>query len=131
MNPFHRSAGWLLRLLVLGAAVAVLASCSHDYWARFHILTSGPGVVVNRDVIQVPLGYAVAVRATPMKDDKELDEDVEVDLVSLNQTVLGLDHGVRDHEFVIWGAREGRTSVDVYVGGSYGEEIDAIVVPPN
>jgi hypothetical protein len=122
--------GRTVRALAFGAALLGLGGCSHDYWVRFQIMTDAPAtVVVGRDAIEIPVGYAVAVRALPMKDDEQLSSSMEVDLQSLRPSVLGVDHGVRDREFVIFGSEVGATSVDVYFGESFVEEIEARVVP--
>jgi len=86
-------------------------------------------VVVDSDQIQIPVGYAVAIRALPMRDDEQLSSSMEIDLRSLRPGMLGVDHGLRDREFVIYGSQVGTTSVDVYFGGSHVQEITARVVP--
>jgi hypothetical protein len=118
------------RALALGVVALGLAGCSHDYWVRFGLVTDAPAsVVVNSDQIEIPVGYAVAVHAWPMRDEEQLSSSMEVDLQSLRPGMLGVDHGVREREFVIFGSQVGTTTVDVYFGGSYVDEITARVVP--
>jgi len=122
--------GSAARSLALAAVALGLAGCSHDYWVRFGFVTDAPPtVIVNGDQIEIPVGYAVAVRAWPMRDEEELSSSMEVDLQSLRPGMLGVDHGLRNREFVIYGSQVGTTSVDVYFGSSYVDEITARVVP--
>ena len=117
-------------VVALGAVMLGLGGCSHDYWVRFQFLTDAPGdAVADRDRIEIPVGYAMAVRALPMRDDEELGADMEIDLQSRRAGTLGLDHGLREREFVIFGADVGTTWVDVYFGDDYVTEIEARVVP--
>ena len=132
MKRIDGSGGVGTRALALGAGLTVLAlaGCSHDYWVRFQLLTDAPvDAVVDRDDIEIPLGYAVAVRALPMRDDEEASSDMKVDLQSRRPSTLGVDNGLRDREFVIYGSELGTTTVDVYFGDSYADEISATVVP--
>jgi hypothetical protein len=132
MKRTGSSSGVGTRALALGAGLAALAvtGCSHDYWVRFQLLTDAPvDAVVDRDEIELPLGYAVAVRALPMRDDEALSSDMTVDLQSRRPSTLGVDDGLREREFVIYGSELGATTVDVYFGDDYAGEISATVVP--
>jgi hypothetical protein len=132
MRRGQRRDGFAMRIVALGVGIAALAvtGCSHDYWVRFQLVSDAPAqAVVDRDDIEIPLGYAVAVRALPMRDDQELSSDMTVELQSRRPSTLGVDDGLREREFVIYGSELGTTTVDVYFGDDYADEISATVVP--
>jgi hypothetical protein len=132
MSRFEAGLRRAVAPLAVVAAAWLLGGCSHDYWVDLDLLTDAdPSVVVNRDEVRIPLGYAVAVRATPMKEEDRLDADVEVDLESLRGDLLGVDRGVRDREFIVFGASVGQTEIDVSFGGDWVDTLTAIVTEPD
>jgi hypothetical protein len=114
--------------VVAGLAALALGGCSHDYWVRLVILSDAdPLVVATDEMVQIPLGQAVAVRAIPMQDEERMDADVQIELESQQPSVLGLDEGIEQREFIIYGASAGQTAIDVYFGGDWVAAIPATV----
>ena len=115
----------------MAALAALLAGCGFDYWIDFDVVAGdGPSAWVDMGGIELPIGAAVAVRATPMRDGRVL-ENTEVALDAHRSDVLGIDRGVDGKwYFVVYGAREGTTTVDAFVGERQVAEIPFLVRPP-
>ncbi|MBW2526733.1 MAG: hypothetical protein JRI23_21295 [Deltaproteobacteria bacterium] len=116
---------------VVGLLVAAASSlgCSSDYWVRFQFTTAAPAaVVVESDRIELPAGLAAGVRALPMRDDEQLGDQIPVNLVSRRPSTLGVDQGVEERHFVLFGVEPGTTWVDVYFDDDFITEIPATVV---
>lgn len=113
--------------IVALAALAVGAVGCHPFdRVDFDALTTPPvAASVTFEKVTIPKGIAIAVEAHPMSGDEELDAKLE--LRSRDTRVLGVDAGVDDGTFVLYGVSVGSTVIDVYYDGELEDEIPAEV----
>jgi hypothetical protein len=109
------------------AALAVGAVGCHPFdRVDFDAVTTPPvAASVTFDEVTIPKGIAIAVEARPMSGDDELDAELE--LRSADTSILGVDPGVDDKTFVLYGVSVGSTVVEVYYDGELEDEIPAQV----
>ncbi len=99
--------------LMTAVALTALTGCADDAWVEFKVLTQLPqGAVLAPDRIEVPEGWAIGVEAIPIESNKRVE--VLLDLVVDNPGVVGIDRGLEQNHFVIYGAGRGSTSVDIH-----------------
>ncbi|APR81381.1 Hypothetical protein A7982_06728 [Minicystis rosea] len=101
--------------MIMGAA---LTGCGPRFdHLDFAQRTSPPlTATLSSTLVSIPAGIAVAFDPLPREDDGELIEKVEVDLVSSNIGVLGVDHDTEDG-FVIYGVSEGSATISIFLDG--------------
>ncbi len=103
-------------LATLLAAAALTTGCADDHSIEFRYLTNAPPeVVIDSDRMVVPEGIAVGVEAIAVEND-HLVGDI-VDFVPVRPGIIGIDRGVQERTFVIYGMTVGATSVDYYFNG--------------
>jgi hypothetical protein len=124
------------RSLVLGLTLALsslLPACSSEHSVEWHILSNAApsGIVLTEDRIEIPEGIVVWARAIPLEDDKRISKPVDMTPVN---PIIGIDRASdadddqAGTELVIFGVREGITSVDVYFGEERVDELQVAVV---
>jgi hypothetical protein len=118
----------LFAILTLGAALGA-TGCSHDYRVDFHILTNAPpDVLVTGDLIEMPAGMAVGVRATAVIDGKRKDDIVE--LFPQRTNIFGIEPSIEERTWVIWAKNPGSTAVEIFIDGDYVGDIAAVGLEP-
>ena len=118
-----------LSLVTMALAVGT-AGCEADEWVEFKVLTQlPPSSSVQSDAIQITAGWAVGVEAIPVRNNRRVD-DLELDLVVDNVSVMGLDRGLEANHFVIWGAEPGSVLIDIYFGDELIGDMPATVLQP-
>jgi hypothetical protein len=113
----------------------VLAACAPDY---DHVLLVAedepPGASVSSTSVQVPLGETFVVDATPMSTSGPVSSDFTFDLVSADESVLGIQPVVGSDpgtpRFVVFGASEGATQINVLINGMPETPLRASVTQP-
>ncbi len=117
------------RLLgVMGAALA-LAGCSTDYRVDFQIVSDAPPeVLVTSDLIEVPAGMAVGVRAVAVIDGERRKDRVE--LFPQRSNIIGIEPSIQDRIWVIWAKNPGSTAVEIFIEGEYVGDITAVGLAP-
>jgi hypothetical protein len=109
-------------------AIALLAlgtvGCSHEYRVHFKYLTDAPSdVLVTGELIEMPEGAVVGVEAWALEDDERIGD--RVDLIPARPGIVGIDFGLEERTFVLYGIALGATSVDVYFNDDLVGEISA------
>jgi hypothetical protein len=107
MNDRYRT--WL----AAAALAAACAGCSSEHDVEFRILTEAPPeVFLSGELIEIPEGIAVGVEAIALEDDRRVGK--RVDLFPARPGIIGMDRGLGERVFVMYGVRAGSTSVDMY-----------------
>jgi hypothetical protein len=124
------------RSLVLGLTLALsslLPACGSEHSVEWRILSSDApsGILLTEDRIEIPEGIVVWARAIPLEDDERIGKPVDMTPVS---PIIGIDKASDSDddevgtELVLFGIREGITSVDVYFGEERVDELQVMVV---
>ena len=114
-------------LFALGALA--LTGCSSDYRVDFQILTDAPPeVFVTSDLIEIPAGMAVGVRALPVVDDERTND--RLDLFPQRNNIVGIEPGLEERTWVIWAKNPGSTAVDVFIDGERVTSLTAVGLDP-
>jgi hypothetical protein len=102
----------------------------HYAGMTFEPLSSPPvPVSIESDRIEIPVGIAVQVRATPESSGSEYKGGALVSLRAEDDDLLAV-YGTEDkHEFVFVGLREGETCLEVRVNRTERECIEVEVLP--
>lgn len=104
--------------LILGLAGSALVGCGPSFdHLEFELLTVPPvPVSVGPNNLELPVGVAVAVTATPFDTDGEkMEDDVAIALLPSNTSVLGVETSEDARSFVFFGVGPGTTSIEVEV----------------
>ena len=118
----------LVTALSLGVALAA-TGCSSDYRVDFQILTNAPpDVLVTSDLIEVPAGMAVGVRAVAVIDGERRKDRVE--LFAQRSNIIGIEPSIEERTWVIWAKNPGSTAVEVFIDGDYVGDITAVGLEP-
>jgi hypothetical protein len=110
------------------AALALLSGCGPDYaYLEIGQLTNPPvSVSLTNQGFSVPVGIAVGITIEAIDDQGEpMDEDVPVELLSMNASVLGLSPGLDEGTYIVFGTGPGTTEISVSVDD---ERVDHIPV---
>lgn len=103
---------------MMALAGSALVGCVPDFdHVELELVTLPPvPVSVGQRNVDMPVGIAVGVIATPFDTTGEkMDDDVVLDLVSDNETVIGVESSVDDRSFVLFGVGPGTTSIEVEI----------------
>jgi hypothetical protein len=115
-------------LSTLTLVVGVMAiGCSSERRVDFRILTNAPPeILVTGDLIEIPAGMAVGVRAVAVIDDERRPDRVE--LFPQRNNIVGIEPSLGDRTWVIWGINPGSTAVEIFIAGEYIGDLTAMAV---
>lgn len=116
-------------LVALGLMVVGLAGCS-DAWSVGLALRSDPPLEpdLSRGEAVIAEGMAVGVRAVPLEDDEPVDDDdLVVELTSLDRDVVDVRPGLDPNTFVLIGRRAGTARLDARVDGEVAAPLEVVV----
>lgn len=103
-------------LASLLAACAFTTGCANEYSIEFRYLTNAPPeVIIDSDRMLLPAGIAVGVEAIAVEDDHLIGD--LIDFLPVRPGIIGIDQGVQERTFVIYGMSVGATSIDYYFNG--------------
>ncbi len=122
--------GGAAAIALMGLLGSALVGCVPDFdHLEMDVDTTPPlGVQIGPTNVTVPVGVAVGVTATPFDTDGEkMDKDVVVDLVPLNQEVIGVETSLDERSFVFFGVGPGTTSITIEVDHQRRGEIPVTV----
>jgi hypothetical protein len=117
------------RLTCLASVVALssLIGCTDEYSIDFRYLTMAPPeVVIDSDHMEIPEGVAVGVEAVAVEDGDRIGD--LIDFVPVRPGIIGIDRGLDERTFVIYGMAAGATSIDLYFNNERVGEMPAEVV---
>jgi hypothetical protein len=86
-------------------------------------LTEADRVTVEDELIEMPVGLAVAVRVA--------DADVEDDtsrMTSTDETVVAVGATTAAHQYIVYGVSTGETVLEVHINDELKGEVDAVIV---
>lgn len=115
--------------LLAAVALAALSGCGPTFdHLEFRERTTPPLTVsLLANEVVIPEGIAVAFEPIPMTQTDAI-EDANLDLLSSNEAVLGLDRTI-DGAYVIYGASVGVAQVNVFLDGEQVGVVPAKVTP--
>jgi len=114
---------------IIAALSALTTGCNAEHWVEFRAESAPPqAVTLESDHVEVPAGIAVGVTVRPFKNNDEMDASVEVELESQQPGILGIDHGLDERAFVIYGAEPGATHIDIFFDGELVGDMPATVI---
>jgi hypothetical protein len=106
-------------LVMMAFAGSALVGCTPDFdHVELELVTTPPlPVSVGQRNVDLPVGVAVGVIATPFDTNGEKmdDDDVVFDLISDNEGVIGVETSVDESSFVLFGVGPGTTTISVEV----------------
>ncbi|MBW2456277.1 MAG: hypothetical protein JRI68_17290 [Deltaproteobacteria bacterium] len=115
-------------LATLLAACALTTGCANEYSIEFRYLTHAPPeVIIDSDRMLLPAGIAVGVEAIAVEDGRLIEDFI--DFLPVRPGIIGIDRGVQERTFVIYGMTVGATSVDYYFHGELIGNMPAEVTP--
>ena len=113
--------------LVLGSLFAL--GCSSERRVDFQILTDAPPeVLVTDDLIEIPAGMAIGVRAVAVIDGERREELAE--FFPERSNIVGFEPSLEERTWVIWGKNPGSSSVEIYLDGDYAYDLTAVTLEP-
>jgi hypothetical protein len=113
--------------LSLAAAACALSGCSSDYWVDFKYVSDADSrVIVSRDRVEIPVGFAVAVEAYPIEDGER--QGYDLDMRPGRPGIVGVDRGIEDLRWVFYGEDIGETSIELFFDGEYVADLPASIV---
>ncbi|MEO5727543.1 MAG: hypothetical protein ABI134_03760 [Byssovorax sp.] len=104
--------------VMMGLAGSALVGCGPSFdHLEFGLLTVPPvSVSVGPTNVELPVGVAVGLTATPFDTDGEkMEDDVVLALIPNNPSVLDVETSTEDRSFVFFGVGPGTTSISVEV----------------
>jgi hypothetical protein len=113
--------------------IAVVAGCSspaYDHLQLEQFSTTPPGLLAYANPIQISVGAALDISATPIDTTgKPMDEDTVVLLRSADPSIFDVAPVVDEkREFVIWGLAPGKTDLRISIKSDWVDPIPASVV---
>lgn len=105
-------------LLLMGLAGSALVGCAPDFdHLEIDLVTVPPlPVSVRPTNVELPVGVAVGLTATPFDTNGEkMEDDVVLALIPQNPSVIGVETTLDDRSFVFFGVGPGTTSISVDV----------------
>jgi hypothetical protein len=108
----------LAAFVTLGLAGSALVGCGPDFdHLEVTPVTVPPlPVSIGPTNVDIPVGIAVGVTATPFDTNGDkMEDDVQVALIPRNAAVIGVDATIDERGFVFFGVGPGTTSIDVEV----------------
>jgi hypothetical protein len=115
------------RLWTLAPIAALLGGCGSDYWVDFKYISDADArVLMTRDRIEIPVGFAVGVEAYPVEDGERQTVDLEMSPARPN--IVGVDRGLEEQQWVFYGESVGSTQLELYFDGELVGEMPAVVV---
>jgi len=120
----------MMRLTCLTTVLALssLVGCTDEYSIDFRYLTMAPPeVVIDSDQMTVPEGIAVGVEAIAVDNGDRVGSII--DFVPVRPGIIGIDQGLEERTFVIYGMAAGATSIDLYFDNERVGEMPAEVIP--
>ena len=117
-----------LTCLAAVLALSSLSGCTDDHSIDFRYLTMAPPeVVIDSDHLSVPEGIAVGVEAIAVENGDRIG--ALIDFVPVRPGIIGIDRGLEERTFVIYGMAAGATSIDLYFDHELVGEMPAEVMP--
>jgi hypothetical protein len=107
-----------IAFVMMGLAGSALVGCTPDFdHLEVELVTVPPlSVSVGPTNVELPVGVAVGVTATPFDTDgEEMEDDVVLALIPLNASVIGVETSIDERSFVLFGVGPGTTSISVEV----------------
>ncbi len=120
----------MTRLTCLAALLALgsLIGCTDEYSVDFRYLTNAPPeVIIDSDRMEIPEGIAAGVEAIAVENGNRVGAFIE--FVPARPGIIGIDKGLEERTFVIYGMTAGATSIDLFFNNELVGEIAAKVVP--
>lgn len=104
--------------VIMGLAGSALVGCGPSFdHLEIDLVTVPPvSVSVGPTNLELPVGIAVGVTATPFDTDGEkMEDDVVLALIPKNPSVIGVETSIEERSFVFFGVGPGTTSISVEV----------------
>lgn len=120
-------------LLMSLALVGLVAGCQPPKTSvRFTTSTSSPAPVqTSATQIVIPVGLAIGVHAVPLIGDAKAPPESTLTFTPRDSGVIGIRPSIgTEYPFVIFGAREGTTIIDVALEDAEPTQITATVTAP-
>ena len=107
-------------ILAIGCAMGCAMGCGG---IDLDQLSEADRVTVEDELIEMPVGLAVAVRLA--------DADVEDDtsrMTSTDETVAAVGPTTAAHQYIVYGVSKGETTLEVHINDELQGEVEAVIV---